>query len=177
MTKGSWCSITTRSGSGAALATGYYRAGLQPAIPYPPFSLKGWQTVAVGKRSAAHGFRNPTIHSTLKGSHSPEGIDDPFRVVVFDHERLVVFDHDPIRWRRCACHRLLQRRPSACDPLLDFQPATRDTRRRWASTTVPAVSTSSVIATIPHSETVGMGEAPVVTVAAGAPPSLKVGAG
>lgn len=63
------------------------------------------------EHSVAHGSRNPMMHSTLKTSHNapspPQGIDDPIRVVVFVH--------DPIQWRRCACHRLLRSRLSACN--------------------------------------------------------------
>jgi len=35
----------------------------------PFYSLKGSKTVAVGKRSAAHGSCNPESASTLKGSY------------------------------------------------------------------------------------------------------------
>ena len=94
----------------------------------------------------------PTIHSTLKGSdvssRDPSEIDDPFRVVALSI--------DVIRWRRPpsadlppatsgqAFSLLLPGSsagnpggPSACHSQVSIQLATRTTRRRLLSTTVP----------------------------------------
>jgi hypothetical protein len=73
--------------------------------------------IAVGKSpgapgDAAHGNPNTRSIRLCRGrinlpSHTPQRIDDPFRVGRFSG--------GVIRWRRYACHRLLPSRPSACD--------------------------------------------------------------
>ncbi len=67
-----------------------------------PSTPKGCSRVAVG---IAHGYRPPSIHTTLYGSHAFAAKDDPFRVGL-SWVRL-------FRGRRRACPRLLQSRPSA----------------------------------------------------------------
>ncbi len=72
---GSWYCACQRSGGGAALATGYYRAGFQPATRFAPDDSFDPEGVVYSRgqvrrrRTPPTDAGAPVFQSTLKGSH------------------------------------------------------------------------------------------------------------